>query len=618
MFRNTSDIGFVSQMDPKGSYDDAGHTKVAYVQNLNKALSYAPDTGLCSSVLIEQRWINGGSTDCSFDTNPMTSVVVNSTLQCLALMQPHSGENRVASFNKATGECSIVIQSQGSAPYNAYVTQGSTIRKEQNPCPEVWEKVFEVDSDGTVLFGDVSQLVSAIKQGSYMRIHQKPNLFLEADDLIWKGSVVCGSTIFVLSKASWDVFEPNMHWQFTRICSSGMTYVSKPYLGIKSNLPEVQYSRASTWFVRKHKESLPNPVYCNTKTSPSTCGDLVNLTTAVKHGFEIRLSTVAGTQEMYSYCPSRVEMQLSSGNCKVVGQMFWKAGGYGGSGLDFRFFDPLYWWIRLYSTGGTYPATRWYIGDYSLRKQTTSTAANDWFVDHCWMFSYSHTAAGNPEFGSLQTLVKFLLLGRRVRIVFDSVAMEADAIMIEGDMVLAQLVSQIETQTPITFPSNTAHFKLIRLSTNGTFLADIYNLGSSTRVQQDKLVSAASWIIETRQWILVLRTDENGVALTGSKSNLEQAIRAGSRLRCLVNIDSLKRLIMTVDNTDVDTDGNVAAQFFRLIEFGNSAAFVPYWRITILTTNGEMKETHWTLGENVNRGNTVASVAIDWFVDQAP
>ncbi|XP_060085088.1 uncharacterized protein LOC132564452, partial [Ylistrum balloti] len=572
-----------------------------------------------------RKWYLGGINDisddggCSKDSGEQTYdvIIVQSVIQCLALFQPIS--KTYVNFNKTSMECTIRAT---VSTEEVYIREGPSLEMHPSNCNETWEVLYEVNADGSVLYGSKSDVLNAALKGDDLRIQLVPDFYIEVDDIIIINGVVCTSSVFGLSKSSWDTFEPDMYWEFIKVCEHGVVEYGRIYLG-KSETPSTSSHKGmrSIWFNRRlrQSESQMNPLYCNLADGSSNCGDLYNLTDAAKEGMGIKIVENPGSTTQIVYSANRVE--VFNGNCGIAIQTVWRVASFKGT-TDYTkwYTTPFRWIVTLKSTSGSKETSFPDIGSGTAGPQIFSdTSGNNWFVDYCWTHSFTHDVNGGTTLGSKQELINMIRLGRRVRIVFDGYAMEADNIVIQDGLVTVQLLSQVVSKTQTQQNVGNVIIKFVRISTKGDMLTDMYYLGTSLRVESKESNMATSWFIDTRTWSLVLGTDSSGTAIHGSKLDLTEAVRSGSRLRCIVKQSPTESLIITADNIQVNTDGNIAAQFFRLVKFDdNDNSFIPFWRILILTTNGEMKETRWTIGKHEHRGSHVDYVAIDWFVDQVP
>ncbi|OWF46081.1 hypothetical protein KP79_PYT03746 [Mizuhopecten yessoensis] len=359
-------------------------------------------------------------------------------------------------------------------------------------------------------------------------------------------------------------------------------------------------------------ETHTNPVYCADSKSQPSCGNIADVISAAEQGKNVRLAYDFGGSSIFLTSISRLE--VDHGSCGVVGQTPWKIGRLASTG---KYSSPYYWFITLFDSMSTRVVTRWYVGKHSPKSGSSQSLHTYWNVESCWDLVFLHSANGEHLIGSKKNLIELILQGRRVRLVFGPYSMEADNVVIDDDNVTAQLLSQIDTPTARTFTTGDAVWKWVRLSSDGTYAVDLYDIGSSNMNARITSTIQAAWVVESRVWRRVLSTDSIGDEIIGSKLDLKQAVSAGSRLRCVVLLQLTSTVVVTADNIQINVDGNIAAQVFRLISFdaNGTSNFIPFWRILIITTNGEMKETRWTVGEHVQRGDVVSRVRIKWFVD---
>ncbi|XP_069107189.1 uncharacterized protein [Argopecten irradians] len=486
-------------------------------------------------------------------------------------------------------------------------------------CDESWGKLFEVEADGSVLYGTRADVLLAVLRGDDLRIHLPHDLYLEVEEVKVKGGVICTGSIFVLSKSSWDTFEPSMYWEFAKVCDDGTVHWGNVNLGedVSPTSSTSATGKHSVWFSRRLRNttSQMNPVYCNLRDGSSACGNMTDLFNAVEKGADIRMVQSPHGSSIFIFSADRVEFVMSG--CGIASQTFWRVTSQVGSSDSWAWGHPFYWVMMLFSSFGSKEVSRPHLGADTASKQTFSSSADiDWFADYCWILSFSHGNNGDAFVGSKQELIDMIKQGRKVRIMFDGYVMDADNIIINNDSITAQLLSQAVSESETKQKVGPVISKLVRISTSGEIYTDLYQRGTSQKMGDTKSTTASSWFVDTRKRRLLLITDSIGSPIEGSKSDLLDAVRAGSRLRCIVKLSPTEILSVTVDNIQVNTDGNIAAQFFRLMEFDdNDPSFIPFWRILILTTNGKMKETRWTHGEHEHRGDSVSYVDIEWFVD---
>ncbi|XP_078371860.1 uncharacterized protein LOC144655480 [Oculina patagonica] len=160
------------------------------------------------------------------------------------------------------------------------------------------------------------------------------------------------------------------------------------------------------------------------------------------------------------------------------------------------------------------------------------------------------------------------------------------------------------------------------VSTTGTVRATRYNVGEHKHRGDSTYKLAVKWFVDTRPWNQALSNDQSGNVLTGSRSNLVQAVRAGADVRC-VQGNEKQGNIYKAQNLAVSPDGNhVAAQSLNHVSMQsapnpNEVMIQPkaYWWFTIVSTTGLREMSRWTVGEHVDRGHTSGKVGQKWFVN---
>ncbi|XP_069129244.1 uncharacterized protein [Argopecten irradians] len=430
-------------------------------------------------------------------------------------------------------------------------------------------------------------------------------MYLEAPYVIKKDNDYCAITPFVIMKSQLDT----LHWDgimmLTKVCTDGQAYVGRQTLGTGNSLTGVELLREIIWFTRKLPEDpgLVNPVYYHRPDGTRLQGSLINLRTSLQRGKSIKTSISSRTVSSYE--------RLERDNCNVVGQTVFRLGLVPVS-LDIAI--PAHWLPTLYSTTGSFKVMRWNIGEHVHKFDTSIPSYHKWFVDVCWGLALKNSDSGATLSGSFGSLKAHILNGRRIRVQFDQFTMEADNIVISGSKTTAQLLSQLDTTEPMVFAAG--HWKWVRLSTDGSILTDIYEMGSAAYIRNSIASTAASWFVQRRQWATALVTSSTGTVINGSKTDLANAIRNGSSLRCVVHFDNNDILAFTADHIEVK-DGDVAAQLIRYIQFEDQSipGFMPCWKLTVVCTNGKYKQSRWVVGEHTTYGEKQFNVKTTWLVD---
>ncbi|XP_069129245.1 uncharacterized protein [Argopecten irradians] len=551
---------------------------------------------------------------CDLPTNSdTTTITVKSLIQCLAFTQLLVTESGFAAYNTTSGLCTPDPATLPSAFGQMYesglepVTMGDPI---PGHCliPS-WTLTFKTRSDGSVAFGDKTTLFNNLNKGDDVKIKLgDEDIYLEAPYVIHNDNDYCAVTPFVILKSQLDTLHLDGLMMLTKVCTDGQAYIGKQILGTGNSLIGENQLMELTWFTRKLPEDpgLVNPVYYHRPDGTRLQGSLRNLLTSLQRGKSIRTSL--GIVKAFSS-----HERLERDNCNVVGQTVFRLG-LEPSSLDIVI--PGYWRSVLYSTTGPAEMTRWNIGEHVYQYDSPIYLDLKWFVDVCWGLALIHSDSGKALSGSFESLKAHILNGRRIRIQFYQFIMEADNIVISdnGHIITAQFLSQMDTTEPMVFAAG--HWKWIRLSTDGSIRTDIYEMGSSIFIRNSVASTAASWFVQRRQWVTALVTSSTGSVINGSKTDLANAIRNGSSLRCVVHFDNNDILAFTADHIEVK-DGEVAAQLIRYIQFedGSIPGFMPSWKLTVVCTNGKFKQSRWVVGEHTTYGEKQFNVNTTWLVD---
>ncbi|XP_033743577.1 uncharacterized protein LOC117329653 [Pecten maximus] len=581
-------------------------------------ITTVPSICVGTSKIRHQNWqVRQTTTLCDLPANAERLTITVKTLsQCLAYTQPHFAESGFVTYNATSGLCTIPDPSAMPRSFGQMYESDLTSVSVEDPIPEPcnnfsWTISFKTQPNGNAVFGDKASLFDILDNGADFKVQVGENIFLESSYVLQKNSERCVATPFVISKWSWDTLNPDLYWEITLVCTDGKVFVVKQSLGVNTLISSGYENVKVTWYTRKLPEDPNhlNPVYHHLANGLMVGGSKGNIISSVKRGKSIKIWL------NINMLPSVTSLQrLEVDDCDVVGQNIFRVG----VNLNpLKFMTPLYWWNALVSTLGSVLKSRWYIGEHIHKSNSVSSYDLAWYVDVCWSLAFVHSATGTEISGNIGNLKAHILIGRRVRVLFDSYTMEADNIFISNNNIItAQFLSQMDTQQPMVFSDG--HWKWVRISTDGSFLTDIYEMGSSTKISNSAMSSGASWFVQRREWIQMLVTSSNGTVVQGTKTALVEAIRQGSSLRCVIHFETNDTLVFTADNIEISNDGNVAAQLFRYIQFSDDkfGTFVPYWRIMLMCTTGKLQESRWTVGEHVKRGENVYDVGTHWFVDK--
>ncbi|XP_060078516.1 uncharacterized protein LOC132558014 [Ylistrum balloti] len=574
----------------------------------------------CTPIIRQHHWqIRQTDLSCDVPTNNVgLAITVKTLIECLAYAQQRYGDDGVVTFNVTTGLCITPDNSTTPNAVGRLYEKASSPVDVDDPIPEFchtsWNMTYKTQAVGVVEYGDKTLLIDILDKGADIKVQLGENFFLESSYILQRVTERCAVVPFVIAKSAWDTLFPDSFLKITLVCTNGDIFIARQYIGVGTVINSGFENMDITWYTRKLPEDpiQENPIYSHQANGLISKGSKETLVSAVKRGKRIKLFVDSQLPCITSL--QRLEINAQMGDCNIIAQNIFRIGvKMYSNALSI----PLYWWNALFSTLGEVKISRWYIGSHVHKSDTGTAYDMAWYVDECWGFAFMYSNDGSVLSGSIEILKANILAGRRVRVLFDSYSIEADNILLSNNtqVVTGQFLNQLDTSSPMVFSAG--QWKWVRLSTDGSVMTDIYELGSSAKISNSAMLSSASWFVERRKWREVLVTSPNGTALVGSKSALVQAVRQGSTLRCVVVFSNDDTLVFTADNIEIHTDGNVAAQLFKYIEFGdvNDGMFIPYWRIMLVCTTGKVQESRWTVGEHEKRGEVLHNSVTSWFVD---
>lgn len=487
-------------------------------------------------------------------------------------------------------------------------------------CTDGWNKVLVTSASGSVLFGQKADLIDAVKHGAEVRFYVDAwggeGYLSSTHNAYFKNGEVCAQALMHVSKSGWNGFQSNVYWWFVLVCTTGNVHMSRWYVGAHTKVSETQTTVHITWFVRLFGNCELGdfkPLLCSEKNGSATCGNKNALADAVDNGADVRVLNHINSQSGYMTPFSNIDINSNV----VAGQYLWHVSQtHSGNHIDFQ--SDAYWWFTMLSTGGTRDMSRWSVGSHQDRGHTSDKVALEWFADTCWTLAYKHDRNGANIKGSKDYLKSAILNGHRVKVIRSRYSIEADNVQIKNGEVSAQLLGQVSKASIQKFQDN-AYWHWQHVSTTGDVNTVRYNVGSKTNRGNDDSKVEVSWYIDTRPWTHVLSTSSSGTATFGSKSTLIDAIKAGSMLRFVIHFGG-EKLVLQADNIALNNGGTeLAAQTIRTISYTNENIRKfqsnPYWSFSIVTTQGDVKTSKWTVGDHENRGGDSKKAVIDWFVN---
>ena len=365
------------------------------------------------------------------------------------------------------------------------------------------------------------------------------------------------------------------------------------------------------WFVKP--ACYKAAVYSNNKAGKRLDGSLSDLTAAVKQGHEVRCVSDGN----YAFSLNNIAL----GKGLVAGQSVEHVSKeFNGNRVTFQ--PNAYWWFTIVTTKGTRDMSRWTVGAHVDRGHSNDRVDLDWFDDTCWKHLHTHDASGRSVHGLRSTLISAIQSGSRVRFqipAWGHYTAEADNLSIRNGHVTAQALKHVSKASVEKFQDN-AYWYWLMVSTTGTVRANRYNVGAHVHRGDSVNKLEVKWFVDTRPWTLAVSTNAAGAPVSGSKSALIQAVRAGGSVRCVQKDGAYafpaQNLAIHQNEMAAQTLNHVSMQFVpnNLHEMMIQAS--AYWWFTIVDTTGRREMSRWTVGEHVSRGHTSDRIGTNWFVNK--
>ena len=453
--------------------------------------------------------------------------------------------------------------------------------------------------------------------GARVRVVTGTSYSTEADNVHVHGNHVFAQLLQHVSKASWDRFQNDAYWWWVMVSTNGMMQVTRYNVGSNTNRGTSSVKRSIKWYVQT-SALLPKPSYSHLANGGRVQGSLNDLENSVQKGHDIRCVS----DKRYSFPLQNVAIN-SQGVKFVSGQTLDHISSSTSNSL-IQFQSNAYWWFTVVTTRGLRDMSRWTVGIHQSRGHTQDTVAIEWFTDGCWKEVFLHDGSGKRLSGSRQALTSALLSGNRVRFQipeWNYYTAEADNLSVRNGHVTAQALKHV-SKAGLTGFQNDAYWYWLMVSTTGTVRATRYNVGEHKHRGDSTNKLKVKWFVDTRPWEQVLSSDPSGNVVSGSRSNLVQAVRGGADVRC-VQGNEVQGYAYKAQNLAVSPDGNhVSAQTLNHVSMQsapnpNEVMIQPnaYWWFTIVSTTGLREVSRWTVGEHVDRGHTSDKVGQRWFVN---
>ncbi|XP_025105961.1 uncharacterized protein LOC112571284 [Pomacea canaliculata] len=487
----------------------------------------------------------------------------------------------------------------------------------KNVCERPWKMVYAHSEEGTALFGRKDQLVDDVIAGKEVKvtlIQTDETYSMRVDNVNKQGSELCAESLYHLAHNGTHV-DTNAPRRFYIVCTSG-------YVSILQESGEQKLLQVTMYWYTKDLTDRDRPVYSSFIDGSRAKGRLENLWTA---GRTMPLRAVMRDRG-YSFPMHNVLVDSTTGvvngqNVKHLGQTV--------EGNYTKFTPNPYVWYSSWSTRGSRHNVRWSLDKHEPRGSNFDAVALDWHADTCWRIAYVHDANGNSEFGSLEHFKAQVREGHRVHVKVDDVSAVVSNVRVSGDVISAQILDTVvrrggNNASKHDIRDHTAHAWTVA-HTSGTVRKYEYLVGSSMRRQLPMTRKSLSWSVDTRPWVTVLRTEDQGRVMEGNPHQLRRAVQQGASIRINLQLDSKSGDFLTEpDSLRVDDpSGVVFAQALQHVSDKKTnkpeeyelqpSAF--YWYLMI-SSLGDVRMTAWYVGKNQRLYDERApSANVTWFAN---
>ena len=457
--------------------------------------------------------------------------------------------------------------------------------------------------------------------GARVRVVIGTNYSTEADNVHVHGDHVSAQLLQHVSKATWDKFKDDAYWIWMMVSTNGVMQTARYSVGSNVHRGSNSGKTSIKWYVQT-SGFIPKPTYSHLANGSKVQGSLNDLESSVQNGQEIRCVINKRSGNKYTFHLQNVA--INSNDSKFVSGQFLDHISSSPRKQPIQFRRNPFWKFIVVTTSGLRDISRWTVGAHQSRGHTQDTVAMEWFTDGCWKEVFSHNAGGTQLSGTRQALTAALMSGHRVRFQippWNYYTAEADNLSVQNGHLTAQALKHV-SKKGLTGFQNDAYWFWLMVSTTGTVRATRYNVGEHKHRGDSTHKLEVKWFVDTRHWTHVLSNDKSGNVLSGSRSTLLQAVRAGADVRC-VQGDDEQGYVYKAQNLAVSPDGNhVAAQAVSHVSMmvapnPNEMMIQPnaYWWFTIVSTTGLREMSRWTVGAHQDRGHTADKVGQKWFVN---
>ncbi|XP_060552467.1 uncharacterized protein LOC132713796 isoform X2 [Ruditapes philippinarum] len=339
-----------------------------------------------------------------------------------------------------------------------------------------------------------------------------------------------------------------------------------------------------------------------------------DLKNAIRRGAEIKTLT---SNDEYSHVADTI---LIIGD-EICGQRIFHMSR--GSGATFQ--AKVYWWFTVACTTGDLSMSRWYVGDRTKPADSQSNSGMKWFareVEDKYMTAVPATGYGISAVNAHILAVK--QSGYGVTVKQESISLNKEEYYRADNLEVSSDDKEIVAQTVWNL-LNEKYKTAVKISTSGSWLfknfasngqveVSTYLVGENKRTSIDSSKRSTRWFFDPC-WQLVYSNDQSGKSKAGSKQKLMNAIKAGHRVKVMIQ----NRLS---EATNVMINGDVVTAFLPNMLKKSSLETVEdpvvaagKWDWMLVNTNGKVEKANYLVGDT--QGSVSSSAAVmKWFVDR--
>ena len=290
----------------------------------------------------------------------------------------------------------------------------------------------------------------------------------------------------------------------------------------------------------------------------------------------------------------------------------------------------VYWYLLMVCTSGYGQASRYYISGQFISRSDASYRVQ-WYVKYPYKLLpvLKMDAAGRIQSGSHAALREAVSTGKAMYALMTdgtkSDLLPLTNVGIRQSQVTAQSINRVSMKTcedgRCRFTDSAVWLSYLLSSAGSDVVVTRRDVDSAVRLADVHQQAAISWLVDDC-WQLALVHDGHGKASQGSLGRLQDAVRAGHRVR--VRLPGLQDNVAEAEGLQIK-NGVVSGYFLTLISDDNGALpdiappQVTHAVWMTVSTSGIVRIRRQKLG-SVDKGGTTmrAFDCVMWFVDTRP